>query len=490
MINNKNTNGLEVNGSLQNKNKQFLFVASVVNIATACLYTAKVFVLIFLLNLDIEFPLYENGSLNSYIYIALGLFGFFLLTLYAVYFFRSSLSKNDRANLGLREFILIYTILGIQIIFTLIAISISVYAITFAFVPLMLVALIDKKTAYFINAISAVIVYMLVSVIAPSVINLGFVAVMGFVCGTILIYFVSTYMPKVKYVYIAGIGVVLAGVVAVLSAAMFGVSQDLFIDVGIGIGTEVLAMLIFMTLLPLFEALFNIATDYRLVEITNHNAPLIKRLSKEAPGTFQHSITVANLAEACASAIGENAFLARAAAYYHDIGKILNPEYFTENQHDGVNIHDSLTPEQSVSIIRKHAVDGYDLCKQNRIPENVARMTLEHHGTTVVKYFYDRAKSLTENELPTRNYSYNGYKPSSKIAAILMIVDSSEAAVKSLGNAQSEQCERIIDGIISARMAAGQFDECPITMQDLATIKDTLLSMFVGIRHERVKYDN
>ena len=211
------------------------------------------------------------------------------------------------------------------------------------------------------------------------------------------------------------------------------------------------------------------------------------RLKQEAPGTFNHSLIVAQLSETCAVAIGENAELARAAAYYHDIGKLKQPDCFTENQ-TGYNVHDELTPELSADIIRSHAKDGYELLKAARFPKLIADVAREHHGTLPIKYFYNKAMKLSGGDADVADYSYLGPTPQSKIAAIVMISDASEAATRALRDRSPASVERTVRSIIEERMDLDQFAECDITIRELTIIKQTLVEALSGVHHHRVEY--
>jgi putative nucleotidyltransferase with HDIG domain len=228
-------------------------------------------------------------------------------------------------------------------------------------------------------------------------------------------------------------------------------------------------------------------TVFRLRELTSDQAKLIKKLKKEAFGTYNHSVVVAQLAEACASEIGENAELARAVAYYHDMGKLKDPQMFTENQTD-FNVHDQLTPELSADIIRSHARDGATLIKKHRLPEIFADIAVQHHGTMPIKFFYARALKMSDGELRAETYSYNGTTPRTKIAAILMIVDASEAAARSLTDRSPETVEALVRNLIEERIDLDQFAECDITMRELTIIKRTIVSQLSGVYHSRVSY--
>ncbi len=249
----------------------------------------------------------------------------------------------------------------------------------------------------------------------------------------------------------------------------------------------VFSVLIFMFILPVFEAVFAELTSFRLRELTSDNAKLIKKLKENAFGTYNHSIVVAQLAEACASAINEDPELARAAAYYHDVGKLKNPEMFGENQSD-YDLHKELTPELSVDIIRSHTRDGAKLIKKYHLPEFFADVAVQHHGTMPIKYFYAKALKMSDGALNANNYSYTGPTPTTKIAAIIMIADASEAASRSLSNRSPENVEALVRSLVEERMNMDQFVDCDITMRELTIITRVLTNSLTGVYHSRVAY--
>jgi len=245
--------------------------------------------------------------------------------------------------------------------------------------------------------------------------------------------------------------------------------------------------LISLILQPLLEAAFNLLTNSRLMDLTDHNAPLVKRLRLEAPGTFSHSLAVASFAEMCAAAIGEDPYIARAAAYYHDIGKLENPEYYKENQGEK-NPHDELLPEVSAEIIRSHTEDGLSLCEKYRIPIEVSHVTVQHHGTMVIPVFYEKAKKLTDSTVEPVQYSYHGVSPRSKIAAIIMLCDVSEAAIRAMDKPDGQKVDELLTGLIHERIKAKQFEKCEISLKDLNTIKETIIKAYGGLYHSRLSY--
>ena len=242
-----------------------------------------------------------------------------------------------------------------------------------------------------------------------------------------------------------------------------------------------------MIINPVIESSFNLVTTTRLVELTDNKQPLIERLIAEAPGTYNHCMTVANLAEICANAIGEDPYLARAAAYYHDVGKLENPNFFAENQSTH-NPLDELLPEVSVQIIKGHTEKGYKLCDKQRIPDEIKNITIEHHGTLPITIFYERAKLLTDGEVDIKEYSYQGKTPTSKIAAIIMICDSGEAAIRAMDKPDGARVDKVLKSLIDDRIKLGQFDNCDISLKELNTVRQAINEAFGGLYHKRLKY--
>jgi len=257
----------------------------------------------------------------------------------------------------------------------------------------------------------------------------------------------------------------------------------------LGVANAVVSGIMAMGLLPLFEAFTRITTDMTLLELTDLNRPLLRRLALEAPGTYAHSINVANLAEAAARAIGANALLVRVGVYYHDVGKLIKPQYFIENQPSGRNPHDKLKPAMSAAIVRNHVVEGLKLAAEAKLPECVRRFIAEHHGTQPISFFYDRARELDpEAELDPAAFSYPGPKPQSKETAIAMLADSVESAARVLQDPTPERIEALVERIVSSKVAQGQLDEAPLTLNELKRIKQQLASVLAGMYHQRIDY--
>ncbi len=286
-------------------------------------------------------------------------------------------------------------------------------------------------------------------------------------------------------------GMVFLGYGLVLGATwlMYDTPPGLFGEEMIRVGINSLMLIVSLPLLWIFERAFDITTDLTLLELSDTNRPLLKELSMRAPGTFNHSLQVANLAETAADAIGAHALLARVGALYHDIGKMPKAEYFVENQRKNENPHDQLKPRMSALIIASHVKEGLEIGRQHNLPVRVLDFIPMHHGTTLIEYFYRKAEehSLLE-AVQEGEFRYPGPKPQSRETGILMLADSVEAASRSLSEPTHKRLESLIDTIFRARMTDGQLDETDLTFSDLTIIKETFLALLVGMHHGRVKY--
>ncbi|RFU61331.1 HD family phosphohydrolase [Bacillus sp. V59.32b] len=240
-------------------------------------------------------------------------------------------------------------------------------------------------------------------------------------------------------------------------------------------------------LLPFFEAGFGILSSIKLLELSNPNHPLLRRILTEAPGTYHHSVMVANLADSACEAIGANGLLARVGCYYHDIGKTKRPQFFIENQINIENPHDRLPPATSKDIIIAHSIDGAEMLLKHKMPQEIVDIAEQHHGTTLLKFFYHKALKQGEN-VKEEEYRYPGPKAQTKEIAVIGIADSVEAAVRSMVRPTSEKIVEIVEKIINERLNDHQFDECDITMKELGIVKQSLCETLNGIFHSRIEY--
>ena len=255
------------------------------------------------------------------------------------------------------------------------------------------------------------------------------------------------------------------------------------------IGGSFLVAVIAVGVLPVMEYLFKIITPIRLLELSNPNQPILKKLLTEAPGTYHHSIIVGNLAETAANTVGANGVLARIGAYYHDIGKLSRPYMFKENQHDDANPHDELPPEISAKIIISHVKDGLQLAKEYKVPEILHQFIEEHHGSTLASFFYFNACELYGKEnVNEEDYRYSGKIPSTKECAIVMLADTVEAAVRSMKSHDPVEVRNMITKLVDAKIDGHQLDNCPLTLKEISVIKESFLTVLSGAYHERVAY--
>ena len=254
-----------------------------------------------------------------------------------------------------------------------------------------------------------------------------------------------------------------------------------------------LAALIMTGLLPFIERIFDVQTDISLLELGDAAHPLLQELARCAPGTYNHSINVASLAEAAAKEIGANGLLVRVGAYFHDIGKLFKPGYFVENQGREANRHESLLPAMSTLVIIAHVKDGADLARQNRLPQTIIDFIEQHHGTTLVEYFYRQAAKQSEDdpdkeEVEESSYRYPGPKPQTREAGVLMLADAVESAGRTLVDPTPARIESLVEEIAMKRLLDGQFDDCGITLRELSAIQDSLIKSVTAVYHARVKY--
>ena len=289
-----------------------------------------------------------------------------------------------------------------------------------------------------------------------------------------------------------GLIISLVNVLSILSLMMIKNggfhANALGIQVGYAILSGFISTILTLGMLPFFETLFGILSTLRLIELSNPNHPLLKKILMEAPGTYHHSIMVANLAERASEAIGANGLLARVAAYYHDIGKTKRPHFFIENQLNEVNPHDKISPQLSKTIIIAHPYDGAKVLKEYRLPQEIIDICEQHHGTTLLKFFYHKAQEELGQEINEIEFRYPGPKVQTKEAAVVELADSVEAAVRSLKKPNPVKIENLVKNIFNDRLQDGQFDECDITLHELHLVQKSICETLNGIFHSRIEY--
>src|SRR3954471_14077994 len=394
-------------------------------------------------------------------------------------------------------------LIGLVLIVTVLAMkatgdrSVLPYVIPTAAVGLVLAVLLDAGAALIVTGILALIGGAIVGNVeyATYVLLGGMVGIVVIRRGERLTHFVQAAIA------IAIVNVAVVSVFTLLGDGdVAGLAELAGAGVASAIGSGVAAVGSFLVV----GNVFGITTSFQLLELANPSQPLLRRLLLETPGTYHHSLIVVNLAERAAEAINADPLLARVAAYYHDIGKLGNPLAFIENQSDGENIHDELTPEQSAQMIKSHVAAGIDLAYTYKLPKPVIAFIPQHHGTALMGYFYARAKEQAVEEsglrpdtpaareveaaVDQRKFRHAGPKPQSREAAILMLADSVEASVRSLRQPDEAQIRAMVNRITRERLEDGQFDECDLTLRDLERIREAFVAQLLGMYHRRIEY--
>ncbi|SFA70382.1 hypothetical protein SAMN04488072_101120 [Lentibacillus halodurans] len=289
----------------------------------------------------------------------------------------------------------------------------------------------------------------------------------------------------------AGMGMAVINVVTVLVFLFLSIEKyalaDLFLQSGYGVIAAFLSAVLTVGLLPFFETGLGILSDYKLLSLAKPNQPLLRKILTEAPGTYHHSVMVANLSETACESIGANGLLARVGAYYHDIGKTIIPHYFIENQMAIKNPHDVMQPRQSAEIIISHPYNGATILKEHKLPKEIIDIAMQHHGTMLLKYFYYKEQEKNKH-VREGDFRYPGPKPQTKEAAVICICDSVEAAVRSLKEPTEGKIDEIVGSIVNDRLMDGQLSECPLTLKELDHIHQTICETLKGIFHSRIQY--
>lgn len=266
-------------------------------------------------------------------------------------------------------------------------------------------------------------------------------------------------------------------------------SAGVLSSIGWTTGNAIVSAGLALLFAPAFEWFTGITTDQTLLEFADPNRTLLKRLSMEAPGTYAHTINVANLAEAAGTAIGANGLLCRVGTYYHDVGKVLEPQYFIENQHGGVNPHDRLEPAVSAAILRRHVVEGLRLARQEKLPAAISAFIAEHHGTQRIGYFYGKAlEQAGEENVDATEFHYAGPKPRSMETAVVLLADPVESAARTLRDPTPERIRAMIDAIVDSRVADGQLDQAPLTFAQVSLVKEQFATVLEAMYHRRIDY--
>ncbi len=359
-----------------------------------------------------------------------------------------------------------------------------IYIIPFALGPLAITALIDNQVSLITNLMTLV----LIGVITKFSIVIIFIALFNIILGSMFLKRLKNRIHFIKLSIWFGLTNVI--VLVTITSIIRNLKSSIFLEISLAFFSGILSSILVAGILPIFENLFNIVTSMKLLELINPEHPLLKKLVIEAPGTYNHSLMVANLSEAASDAIGANSLLARVSAYYHDIGKTGRPYFFKENQVGNKNPHDRLDPLTSANIIFSHVKYGLQLAREYNLPKFVEHAIEGHHANTLAKYFYLTAKKNAKdpNEVKEKDFRYGGELPKTKEVTILMFADSVEAAVRSLNEPTQENIKNVIEDIINDKISDGQLKNSPISFKDIEIIKESFLKTLKGIYHERIEY--
>ncbi len=383
-----------------------------------------------------------------------------------------------------KQITLLCLIVVIVVALSLIFRTIHSYLIPVSLGLLLVVTLMDARLALFIN----LMLTLLVSILAPAGSGLFAMVLMTSICGPLIVNLFSHKTVRTT-VLVAGVIIGAVNFMVTLAVGLVNSAEmhDVLVNAGVSAGGGIISAVLSIGVQPMLEAVFNLATSAKLIELSNPNQPLLRRLLLEASGTYHHSIIVANLAEAACSAVGANGLLARVGAYYHDIGKLKRPMYFKENQM-GDNPHDRTDPRVSTAILTAHTRDGAQLAQKARIPEPVVDIIRQHHGDTPVLYFYDKATKLYGDQVDISAFRYEGPRPQSREAAIVMLADTIEAATRALPNPDPEKIDALIRKLVRGKQNDGQLDGCTLTFSDLDKICGAFSTVLTGVFHERIEY--
>ncbi|SFC62894.1 hypothetical protein SAMN05421842_106106 [Clostridium uliginosum] len=424
----------------------------------------------------------DDGVSGKYVYVYLALALFLAVILFLqynyIYVNYNDIFKNKK------KLILISLINLVSLVLTRTIGAISPFLIPFACAPMLLTLLLNYKISLVISVCNVAIISALVE-FDPRVMIL---ALVNAVLGAIILKKMQQRNDLIySTLYIAIVSSILTFATGTILSSNI---REIFIVSAFSIISGLLSGIFALGILPFLEGVFDEITTVKLLELSNPNNPLLKKLLMEAPGTYHHSMLVANLAEMAAEEVGANQVIARIGAYYHDVGKTERPYFFGENQIGGENPHDKISANLSAMVIISHVKDGLELAKKHNLPKVIQDIIIQHHGTTLVKYFYYTMKNNSENpdEINEDDYMYPGPIPSTKEAGIVMLADGIEAAVRSIKDPSREKIEEMVNNIIKDKLYSKQLDNCDLTLRDIEKIRVCFLNALNGIYHQRIEY--
>lgn len=434
-----------------------------------------------------------DDQVNIFPYIGLAILVLLLVFMLAYYLSDAKTTiKNNNSHLLMYVLIFLVTIVIMKI--TSFTYILNYQGITLiapvALGSMLMSMLIHQRVALFTSMIFSIIASFIFNADSASIVNYT-IAIYVFFSSVAGVFFLSE-SNRVSRILQAGLFVAFINICTIVALLMLRNGQYSWLEISTNIGFAFLsgffAAVLTIGLLPFFEAAFGILSTMKLIELSNPNHPLLRKILVETPGTYHHSVIVANLAESACEAIGANGLLARVGSYYHDLGKTKRPHFFIENQMKMDNPHDKLSPQISKTIIIAHPYDGSEMLKNSKMPKEIIDIAEQHHGTTLLKFFYHKANQETEEAIPEEEYRYPGPKAQTVEVAIVGISDCVEAAVRSMANPTSEKIKSLVKKIITDRLEDGQFDECDITLKQLNIISLSVCETLMGTFHSRIEY--
>jgi len=436
-----------------------------------------------LLSLKQEFE-GKEWNLLAYYLMLLGQIILVALSLFILFMFIKQYRIEVLNNTTKISMILSVILLMVVISSVVLALDVNyIYVVPFCIAPIILKAFFDTRIALFTHLIAILIIGFIV----PNGFEFVFLQLIAGIVSILTV--LKMYKRSQLFMSVAKVIAVYFVIYISLSITHEGSFSGLDMGVLIQLAISGALTLFAYPTIFLFEKVFSLVSDVSLLELTDTNSPLLRRLSEEAPGTFQHSLQVANLAEMAALEIGANALLTRAGAVYHDVGKLKNPMYFIENQSSNLNPHDEIEFDESAEIIINHVLDGVEIAKENNLPDELVDFIRTHHGTTTVQYFYKQfIANFPEEEVDVIDFTYPGPKPYSKETAILMMADSAEASARSLKNPTPENIDILIERVINKQINENQFVNADITLKEITQLKKLFKKKLVNIHHTRVEY--
>ena len=422
----------------------------------------------------------NNSSSAGYLYLSLGVLIILVMTM--EWFYLSKYYNN--LFMDSQKLIMICLLNFASVLIARTVTITSPFLIPLAFIPMIFTLVVNYKVAL----ISSLLNCILISGAVNFNVEITLLAITNSLVGTILLKKLHQRNEiLLSTLYIGIVNVVLTFSVGLLISSNI---TDLLKKSIFAFSASILSGILTIGFLPFFENIFGILTSTKMLELSNPNNPLLKRILMEAPGTYHHSIVVGNLAEYATEEVGGDALFSRVCSYYHDAGKLKRPYFFKENQLESDNPHDKITPNLSTIIITSHVKDGVELAKEYKLPKSIIDVIEQHHGTSLVQYFYLTVKnnSLNPSSVEEDDFRYNGPIPETKEAGIIMLADAAEAAVRSMSEISKDKIKEKVNYIIKSRLEDGQLNHCDLTLKDIEKIREAFLTVFNGIYHSRIEY--